>query len=303
MTTHGSVALTDWDLDQELRLQTTTDQNFVSDSVYLLRPSSRSRTEDFSWSQTPDSFRPNPWLMVDPNIVCPLHYPLRTTPPESQTTPPHYHDAPLLLKEKVPSLSTNHHALSSLLPPVARVKKPQRKPRGSKRSDRCASVCGSWLRPPVNYSLLIGLALKYSGSLRVQQIYNFTREMFPFFQSAPDGWKNTIRHNLCFNHGFKKTFDRQSSSEGKRTSCCWYLTADGHRRLRDEMLMLAPDTLTQLQRSTANPARVRSETRRADERAAHALECLAQKSNRVECGCFLESLTVFFSGAGNGSWS
>uniref|UniRef100_A0AAV2IUC3 Integrase catalytic domain-containing protein n=1 Tax=Knipowitschia caucasica TaxID=637954 RepID=A0AAV2IUC3_KNICA len=41
-------------------------------------------------------------------------------------------------------------------------------------------------------------------------------------------------------------------------------------------------------------ARVRSETRRADERAAHALECLALKSNRVECCCFLETLTGFF---------
>lgn len=36
---------------------------------------------------------------------------------------------------------------------------------------------GCWPRPPVNYCILIALALKSSqtGSLKVQQIYNFTR--------------------------------------------------------------------------------------------------------------------------------
>ncbi|KAJ0056807.1 hypothetical protein NL108_017959, partial [Boleophthalmus pectinirostris] len=83
-------------------------------------------------------------------------------------------------------------------------------------------------------------------------------ELFPFFQTAPDGWKNTIRHNLCFNHSFKKTFtqsradrsdrsDReQQGRQGRRKSCCWLLTSDGHRRLRDELLTLTPDTLKQL---------------------------------------------------------
>lgn len=36
---------------------------------------------------------------------------------------------------------------------------------------------GCWPRPPVNYCILIALALKssHSGSLKVQQIYHFTR--------------------------------------------------------------------------------------------------------------------------------
>lgn len=36
---------------------------------------------------------------------------------------------------------------------------------------------GCWPRPPVNYCILIALALKssHSGSLKVQQIYQFTR--------------------------------------------------------------------------------------------------------------------------------
>ena len=39
---------------------------------------------------------------------------------------------------------------------------------------------GCWPRPPVNYCILIALALKssHTGSLKVQQIYNFTRSEF-----------------------------------------------------------------------------------------------------------------------------
>ena len=39
---------------------------------------------------------------------------------------------------------------------------------------------GCWPRPPVNYCILIALALKssHSGSLKVQQIYHFTRSEF-----------------------------------------------------------------------------------------------------------------------------
>ena len=158
---------------------------------------------------------------------------------------------------------------------------------------------GCWPRPPVNYCILISLALKSSltGSLKVQQIYNFTRsgfegltptsfkgpvyhfqikpvtqmflgtalssftlysfpsfprEHFPFFQTAPDGWKNTIRHNLCFNSSFRKTFN-QLFRDGKRKSCLWHLTLDGYRRLKDELHMLTGETLKQLERSMSHP--------------------------------------------------
>ncbi|KAJ0001818.1 hypothetical protein NQD34_001614, partial [Periophthalmus magnuspinnatus] len=256
---HCSVALTEWDLDQELRLQITTDQaTYVSDerspdSLQRPMPRSSRRNDDLTWyDKASDVFvKPNLWLMVNPNIVCPLHYLPQAPPPQPQappptlqTTPPSSHDAPLQNETS----STNPHMC------------PQ--------SNRWAPGCSSWPRPPVNYCLLIGLALKYNGSLRVQQIYNFTnfdivcffsRELFPFFQTAPDGWKNTIRHNLCFNHSFKKTFtqsrgDReQQGRQGKRKSCCWLLTSDGHQRLREELLTLTPETLKQLERSAANP--------------------------------------------------
>uniref|UniRef100_A0A8C6WQF6 Fork-head domain-containing protein n=1 Tax=Neogobius melanostomus TaxID=47308 RepID=A0A8C6WQF6_9GOBI len=272
---HCSVALTEWDLDQELRLQTTTDQDDrATDTLLVQRPSSRTsrRKDDFIWyDKVSDSFvKPNLWLMVNPNIACPVHYetppppaltPLppahKATPPEHQTTPlpPGSHDA-LPQEEVVCCSSTNRKTVSEAV-------KSRRKPRtSSKRSDsRWRPGCGSWPRPPVNYCVLIGLALKCNGSLRVQQIYSFTRDLFPFFQSAPDGWKNTIRHNLCFNNSFRKTLNLQPPStgtqlicpEGKRKSCCWHLTPDGHQRLRDELETLTTQTLTQLEQSAANP--------------------------------------------------
>ncbi|XP_060768563.1 forkhead box protein R1 [Neoarius graeffei] len=113
---------------------------------------------------------------------------------------------------------------------------------------------GAWPRPPVNYCVLIAMALSSSraGSLNVQQIYNFTREHFPFFLTAPDGWKNTIRHNLCFSNSFRKT-PQQVTSDGKRKSCLWHLTLDGRRRLRNEIHTLTADSVRMLKRSMNYP--------------------------------------------------
>lgn len=263
---HCSVALTDWDLDQELRLQTTTDQDDrAADSLLMQRPPSRTsrRKDDFTWyDKASDSFvKPNLWLMVNPTIVCPVHYetpppappPERPEPPQNPQAPRAH---PARLQEEEPCCSSTNHKQV-----CGEEVKSRRKPRtSSKRSDsRWRPGCGFWPRPPVNYCVLISLALKCNGSLRVQQIYSFTRELFPFFQSAPDGWKNTIRHNLCFNTSFRKTVNvQQLGSEGKRKSCCWHLTPDGHQRLRDELQTLSTETRTQLEQSMANPDLIRT---------------------------------------------
>lgn len=78
------------------------------------------------------------------------------------------------------------------------------------------------------------------------------RENFPFFQTAPDGWKNTIRHNLCFNSSFRKTCN-QMCRDGKRKSCFWHLTSDGQQRLMDEISTLPGETFKQLERSMSHP--------------------------------------------------
>lgn len=250
----------------------------MTDTLTLQRSfqkTSTHRHDDFIWyDKASDSFvKPNPWLMVNPNIACPIHYKtpppvalnptpaLKTTPPDHLATPLDSSSHNALLQEEVICCSaTKTHCGETV--------KSRRKPRtNSKRpNSRWRPGCGSWPRPPVNYCVLIGLALKCCGSLRVQQIYNFTRELFPFFQSAPDGWKNTIRHNLCFNNSFRKTISHNHSNdrgrqtggcEGKRTSCVWHLTPDGHQRLQEELQMLSRVTVTELEQSSAKPDLIR----------------------------------------------
>ncbi|XP_070691925.1 forkhead box protein R1 [Pempheris klunzingeri] len=287
---HCSVGLTDWDMDKELKLATTTDQLYhddkLSDQYVVQRPSARAsrRKDEFIWyDKTSDTFvKPNLWLLVNPNIASPIQFSenatdLRTLrePAEEIQMPPlgpagtkrqpptalhrfTSHDAPLQ-EGVLRSVSSSTEYMIKSEKASCQPAKNRRKGRTTKARDSKTLKPGCWPRPPVNYCILIALALKssHTGSLKVQQIYNFTREHFPFFQTAPDGWKNTIRHNLCFNSSFRKTCN-QLCRDGKRKSCFWHLTLDGHRRLKDEIRTLTGESFKQLERSMSHPDVIQS---------------------------------------------
>ncbi|XP_077569699.1 forkhead box protein R1 isoform X1 [Stigmatopora nigra] len=269
---HCSVGLTDWDMDQELNLVTTTDQFCHDDKLgqyVAYRPSaSPSETKDelIWYDKTSDTFvKPNLWLLVNPNIACPILY----DKPAADRQITHINLAEEIQKPLAlcphgtiqngysPQRESMHVLPSSgghMEGCAFQTSHRRRKGRPIKIGDDKGLKPGCWPRPPVNYCLLIALALKssHNGSLKVQQIYSFTREHFPFFRTAPDGWKNTIRHNLCFNSSFRKTCN-QACRDGKRKSCFWHLTFDGHCRLRDEIGMLTGESLKQLERSMSSP--------------------------------------------------
>nr|XP_006120989.1 forkhead box protein R1 [Pelodiscus sinensis] len=115
-------------------------------------------------------------------------------------------------------------------------------------------IKGGWPRPPLNYCILITVALRNSaeGSMTVQQIYQFTRQHFPFFQTAPDGWKNTIRHNLCFSSSFEKTM-HFVCNEGNRKSRLWKLTPEGCRKFQEEVQTLSEEALDLVSQSLSQP--------------------------------------------------
>ena len=61
-------------------------------------------------------------------------------------------------------------------------------------------------KPPYSFSCLIFMSIEDSlnKKLPVKDIYNWILTHFPYFQNAPTGWKNSVRHNLSLNKCFKK---------------------------------------------------------------------------------------------------
>ncbi|KAM8989409.1 forkhead box protein R1 isoform 1-T2 [Ara ararauna] len=117
-----------------------------------------------------------------------------------------------------------------------------------------AKTEGGWPHSPLNYCILISLTLCNStgGSLAVQQIYQFTWQHFPFFQTAPEGWKSAIRHNLCFSSCFEKSTSF-TCAKGNHKSCLWKLTPGGRRKFQEEAQALTKEALNLVRQSMNNP--------------------------------------------------
>ncbi|RWS03286.1 whn transcription factor-like protein, partial [Dinothrombium tinctorium] len=68
-----------------------------------------------------------------------------------------------------------------------------------------------YLKPPFTYNALVFFALKASENncLTVSEIYHTLRSCFPFFRTAKEHWKNSIRHSLSSSKWFMKTIYHQ----------------------------------------------------------------------------------------------
>lgn len=75
-------------------------------------------------------------------------------------------------------------------------------------------------KPPYSFSCLIFMAIEDSPSKRlpVKDIYSWILEHFPYFENAPTGWKNSVRHNLSLNKCFKKVDKERSQVSLRPTS-------------------------------------------------------------------------------------
>ncbi|KAG8681037.1 hypothetical protein FRC09_017801, partial [Ceratobasidium sp. 395] len=71
-------------------------------------------------------------------------------------------------------------------------------------------------KPFYPYSTLIRYAIKGSPNQRLllEDIYFALASRFPYFRTAPPGWKNSIRHNLSLNPCFEK-IPRPLTDRGK----------------------------------------------------------------------------------------
>ncbi|XP_006880968.1 PREDICTED: forkhead box protein N2 [Elephantulus edwardii] len=77
-------------------------------------------------------------------------------------------------------------------------------------------------KPPYSFSLLIYMAIEHSPSkcLPVKEIYSWILDRFPYFATAPTGWKNSVRHNLSLNKCFQKVERSHGKVNGKCSLWC-----------------------------------------------------------------------------------
>ncbi|KAJ7305354.1 hypothetical protein JRQ81_011280 [Phrynocephalus forsythii] len=246
---HLRRGLQDWDLAGEMGLGTTCDQGPQGESAV----------------------QPQLWVWVNPSLVCPIPGQVSFPPagPEALPADPQL----CLLEEQLRSPAASQaeeegagasRAEQALLLQTEdaqgeRTATPWKAKALRSRGRKLKRVQGGWARPPLNYCILISLALSSSvdGTLTVQEIYQFTRQHFPFFRTAPEGWKNTVRHNLCFSSSFEKTTDFVCL-EGNRKSRLWRLTPEGRRRFQEEMQVLTEEAMGLVHQSMDQPELMRS---------------------------------------------
>ncbi|XP_059188139.1 forkhead box protein N1 [Centropristis striata] len=123
----------------------------------------------------------------------------------------------------------------------------------SSQSHQEGSTQSPFPKPIYSYSILIFLALKNSktGSLPVSEIYSFMTEHFPYFKSAPDGWKNSVRHNLSLNKCFEKVENKNGNSS--RKGCLWALNPAKVEKMQEELHKWRRKDPVTVRRSMARP--------------------------------------------------
>ncbi|XP_052609262.1 forkhead box protein R2 [Peromyscus californicus insignis] len=262
---HGQVpGLLEWDMGNEFFLPCTTDQCSLAEQslakykIQLLKPPPQPQERKPNLDDDGPPTEPSLWMWVNPNIVCPANS--KEAPnPSHKVLPsapgPKTDESGCLGTQRVMQplsfLHTEHCQQPKLSafsndPDFIEEETEEQECTSSNKYNRKPHTLyperQSWPRPPLNYSHLVALALKSSPScgLNVQQIYNFTRQHFPYFRTAPEGWKNTIRHNLCSLTCFEKVpVPLEDDVDGKPRSFLWKLTDEGHRFFQEDTRVLA----------------------------------------------------------------
>ncbi|XP_042145295.1 forkhead box protein N4 [Ixodes scapularis] len=138
---------------------------------------------------------------------------------------------------------------------AAAVTEPEPAPLPQRAASR-TSQDRSYPKPAYSYSCLIAMALRNSrtGSLPVNEIYSFMTENFPYFRTAPSGWKNSVRHNLSLNKCFEKI--EKPGTGAQRKGCLWTLSPARAGKMHDELLKWSKKDPAAIRRSMANPERL-----------------------------------------------
>ncbi|XP_069882442.1 forkhead box protein N4-like [Dipodomys merriami] len=170
--------------------------------------------------------------------------------PSLQDTPPPYTPA-MQLPFPLPTGAQQYHPMDLYGSPFAARPPYPQTPMAASSSPELHPK--HYPKPIYSYSCLIAMALKSSktGSLPVSEIYSFMKEHFPYFKTAPDGWKNSVRHNLSLNKCFEKVESKLSGSS--RKGCLWALNLARIDKMEEEMHKWKRKDLAAIHRSMANP--------------------------------------------------
>ncbi|XP_032231605.1 forkhead box protein N4 isoform X2 [Nematostella vectensis] len=183
-------------------------------------------------------------VMVDPNTVMPVQW--------------QHQQQPTNIVSSVAVTSVQQQAVTPLAPQTqltARVSDNKTRMENckviSKENAKPNEKC--YPKPLFSYSCLIAMALKNSdsGTLPVSEIYKFMMGKFPYFKTAPDGWKNSVRHNLSLNKAFCKLERPQGASQ--RKGCLWSLKPERRDQMDKEIKKWKKKHAEAIRASMAHP--------------------------------------------------
>uniref|UniRef100_A0A3P8V9P7 Forkhead box N1 n=1 Tax=Cynoglossus semilaevis TaxID=244447 RepID=A0A3P8V9P7_CYNSE len=191
-------------------------------------------TSTICWDQYTGSVQSScletPTVAVEPNSFLSQSYPSYNSPSSLQqvsSRPYSNNDQARSTKYSLQTISTQSHPETNTEP--------------------------SFPKPIYSYSILIFMALQSSktGSLPVSEIYSFMTEHFPYFKTAPDGWKNSVRHNLSLNKCFEKVENKNGNSS--RKGCLWALNPAKVGKMQEELHKWRRKDPITVRRSMARP--------------------------------------------------
>lgn len=65
--------------------------------------------------------------------------------------------------------------------------------------------------------------------------FHFFSEHFPYFKTAPNGWKNSVRHNLSLNKCFEKIEKPSANGTNQRKGCLWAMNPEKITKMDEEV--------------------------------------------------------------------
>uniref|UniRef100_A0A8C6W5Y3 Forkhead box R2 n=1 Tax=Nannospalax galili TaxID=1026970 RepID=A0A8C6W5Y3_NANGA len=230
---HGQVpGLLDWNMGNKFFLSCTIDQCPLAEQSLAKHKIQVTKSPALRQERKPNCddddppIEPSLWMWVNPNVVCPLskteNLPSMLLPKDEETdfleVQGVVESLPVSTSEQCPQPKQFTFSNDS---DFAEAAAEEQEDTSSQEKD-CS-------KKPTLHVVSLALRNHPSSGLNVQQIYSFTLLHFPYFWTAPEGWKSTIHHSLCSLTCFEKvTIMLENGLDGKPRSCLWKLTEEGY---------------------------------------------------------------------------